>query len=81
MSNDMDAASSYQVGGTHYKDMPIEPWDVMEAVLTPEEFRGYMKGCYIKYAMRAGHKVGEDVGKDVDKAFHYKHKLSEIIQK
>lgn len=73
-------ADDYQVGGNHYKDMPIEPWEVMEVLLTKEEFIGYMKGCYIKYAMRAGHKVGEDVGKDVDKARHYKHKLTEITQ-
>lgn len=72
------SADDYQVGGDHYKKMPIEPWDVMELVLTPEEFRGYMKGCAIKYAMRAGHKVGAEPEEDKGKFNHYKHKLYEI---
>jgi hypothetical protein len=68
-------ADETQVGGTHYKDMPMQPWAVMEAVLTPEEFRGYLKGNIIKYAMRAGRKPGTDDG---EKAVHYKQKLMEI---
>jgi hypothetical protein len=46
----------------------------MEAVLTPEEFRGFLKGNVIKYAMRAGRKPGSDDGQ---KAMHYKQKLKE----
>ena len=68
-------ADSRQVGGSHYKDMPMQPWDVMQAVLTPEEFRGYLKGNVIKYAMRAGRKEGSD---DAGKAQHYRQKLAEI---
>jgi hypothetical protein len=64
-----------QVGGSHYKDMPVQPWDVMEAVLTPEEYRGYLKGNVIKYSMRAGRKEGSD---DAGKAMHYKMKLKEV---
>jgi hypothetical protein len=45
-------ADDYQAGGNHYKDMAIQPWTVMQHVLTPEEFRGYIKGNLIKYAMR-----------------------------
>jgi hypothetical protein len=69
------SADDKQVGGAHYKDMPMQPWAVMEAVLTPEEFRGFLKGNVIKYAMRAGHKPGSDDG---GKALHYKQKLAEI---
>lgn len=68
------SANDYQVDGNHYKDMPIEPWDVMQAVLTPEEFIGYLKGNVIKYSMRAGRKAGSD---DVAKARHYREKLAE----
>jgi hypothetical protein len=39
----------YQVGGTHYTDMPVQPWAVMQATLTPEEFRGFLKGNIIKF--------------------------------
>ncbi len=68
-------ANDRQVGGSHYKDMPMQPWEVMEAVLTPEEFRGFLKGNVIKYAMRQGKKDGTD---DAGKAQHYAQKLAEI---
>lgn len=68
-------ADDRQVSGNHYKEMPIQPWHVMEVVLTPEEFIGYLKGNIIKYSMRAGHKEGSD---DAGKAQHYMQKLKEI---
>ena len=67
-------ADDVQVGGSHYKDMAVQPWAVMEAVLTPEEFRGFLKGNFIKYAMRQGHKDSDDAGK----ALHYMQKLNEV---
>jgi len=70
----MSSANEKQVGGTHYKDMPLQPWDVMEAVLTPDEFRGFLKGNIIKYAMRQGKKDSDDAGK----AQHYREKLAEV---
>ena len=69
------SADERQVGGTHYKDMPVQPWVVMESVLTPEEFRGFLKGNIIKYSMRQGRKEGSD---DAAKAFHYLQKLKEV---
>lgn len=69
------SADDLQVSGTHYKDMPVQPWAVMEAVLTPSEFRGYLKGNIIKYTMRAGRKEGSD---DAGKARHYMQKLAEM---
>lgn len=68
-------ASDYQVDGSHYKDMPIEPWDVMRAVMTRDEFIGFLKGNVIKYSLRAGRKEGSD---DAAKARHYMEKLSEV---
>ncbi len=68
-------ADARQVSGNHYKDMPIQPWSVMEAVLTKEEFIGFLKGNIIKYSMRAGRKEGSD---DAGKAQHYQQKLKEI---
>lgn len=69
-------ADARQVGGSHYRDMQMQPWDVMQAVLTPEEFRGYLKGNVIKYAMRQGKKEGSD---DAGKARHYRQKLAEVM--
>ena len=68
-------ADDLQVGGSHYKDMPIQPWDVMGAILTTEEFIGFLKGNVIKYSLRAGRKQDSD---DANKARHYMLKLREV---
>ena len=68
-------ADAYQVGGSHYKDMAIQPWEIMESVLTREEFLGYLKGNVIKYSLRQGRKRESD---DADKAKHYMQKLREF---
>jgi hypothetical protein len=70
------SADEKQVGGSHYKDMPVQPWDVMNSVLTRQEFIGFLKGNIIKYSMRAGHKQGAE--QDAEKARHYAEKLAEI---
>lgn len=71
-------ADTTQVGGSHYKDMAVQPWHVMESVLTNAEFRGFLCGNVIKYAMRAGHKKDSD---DAGKAQHYMLKLKEFDEK
>ena len=67
-------ADAMQVGGTHYKDMTIQPWAVMETVLSRDEFIGFLKGNIIKYAMRQGRKDSDDG----EKAIHYMQKLNEV---
>ena len=57
-----------QVGGDHYKRMAVQPWTALQAWLTPEEFRGYLKGTAIAYLARAGAKGPER--EDVEKAAH-----------
>lgn len=54
----------------HYNSLPVQPLELMEAVLTREEFFGYLKGNMIKYAMRAGKK--DAAQKDVTKYKQYK---------
>lgn len=68
------SANDLQIGGQHYKEMGVQPWDVMESVLSHEEFVGFLKGNIIKYSMRAGRKDSDDAGK----ARHYMMKLSEV---
>ena len=68
-------ADDMQVSGNHYKEMPVQPWAVMEAVLTRDEFIGFLKGNVIKYSLRAGRKDGTD---DAGKAHHYMMKLKEV---
>jgi hypothetical protein len=60
----------------HYKIGGIETIDVIEAKLTPEEFRGYLKGNVVKYLTRIGYK--DDAGKDVDKMVWYALKLQPL---
>lgn len=67
-------ADDRQVEGSHYKEMPVQPWEVMEAVLTHQEFVGYLKGNIIKYSMRQGLKTAGDA----EKAKHYIQKLDEV---
>ena len=69
-------ADVIQVDGSHYTEMEIQPWEVMESVLSKEEFRGFLRGNIIKYAMRAGKKDG--ALKDAEKARHYAQKLLEV---
>ena len=69
-------ADAMQVGGTHYKDMPVQPWDVMQSVLSHAEFVGFLRGNIIKYAMRQGLKDSDDAGK----LNHYRQKLKEVYE-
>jgi hypothetical protein len=71
----IERADDMQVSGSHYKDMAVQPWAVMELVLTSEEFEGFHKGNIIKYTMRSGRKDGSD---DAGKAKHYMQKLKEV---
>jgi len=70
-----ESALSTQVGGSHYKDMDIQPWQAMEAWLTPEEYRGYHKGVAIAYLARERQKGGLD---DIRKTVHHLQRLLEI---
>lgn len=67
-----DDPNAVQVGGNHYKSLTVQPWDAMESWLTPEEFRGFLKGNAIKYLAR---KKNAD---DVLKAQHYLLKLNSL---
>ena len=68
------SADDLQFGGDHYKTMTIQPWHVMQAVLTHEEFVGFLKGNIIKYSLRQGKKDSPDA----DKCKHYMQKLEEV---
>ena len=57
----------------HYTKTKPETIDMIEAILTPAEFKGYCKGNIIKYRDRAGHK--DNAQQDYDKAKWYYMKL------
>lgn len=78
VNHDDMCATPYQVGGDHYARMSVQPWDAMEAWLTPEQFEGYMLGSAIKYLARAGKKG--DAQQDIEKARHYLDRLIQSIE-
>jgi len=56
----------------HYNDGEIECIDAIEASMTKEAFRGYLKGNMLKYLWRYENKGGKE---DLDKANWYLTKL------
>lgn len=52
----------------HYKT-DVQPIEVMEANMTPEEFRGFLRGNIIKYVCRLGRK--DDVVQEINKIIRY----------
>lgn len=64
---------------THYHGA-VEPIELMQAILTPEEFKGFLKGNAIKYAFRAGRKAGETAEKDKTKFLVYSQWLYNFEQ-
>ncbi len=71
------SALDTQVGGDHYKKLgDYQPWEVLRHWLTPEEFRGYMKGTAIAYLARERDKGGM---MDVGKAAHTLQALVELL--
>ena len=63
-------ANAQQVGGTHYKDKAIQPWDYIAS-----NNMGYLEGNVVKYVSRWKEKGGVQ---DLKKAMHYLTKLIEV---
>ncbi len=71
------SALDVQEGGDHYKKLgAYQPWEVLRRWLTPEEFRGYMKGTAIAYLAREQDKGGM---LDIRKAGHTLQGLTELL--
>lgn len=63
---------------SHYTSGSIEIIDVMEDQLTPEEYKGYIKGQIIKYVTRERHKNGLE---DLKKAQWYLNRYIQYLEK
>jgi hypothetical protein len=61
----------------HYTHGGIETIDFIQAKLTPEEFRGYLKGNILKYGSRLGHKDNDM--QDAGKLNWYTNKLRSVL--
>ena len=73
----MSAINKTQIGGSHYKDKAVQPWEAMQAWMTHEEFTGFLRGNVIKYIARCNEKGGIE---DLKKARHYLDKLIDVIE-
>jgi hypothetical protein len=69
-------ANDRQVGGNFYKQMEIEPWDVIDAGPHAQAI-GFYRWTALAYIMRAGDKG--PAREDYEKALHYLEKLLEIL--
>lgn len=77
VEHQVKTANAKQVGGSHYKDMGVQPWDVVDT--WPYEQRiGYYRGGALKYVMRSGRKDNEI--QEAQKAVHYLEKLIEVLK-
>lgn len=68
----------------HYQlNNGMEVIDIIEAALTEEEFRGYLKGNNLKYIYREPHKGNseQDVAKSIWYAERYKEALAKKTEK
>ena len=59
-----------QVGGSHYKDMPIQPVEFAQV-----NNLNFIEGCVIKYVSRHRSKNGAE---DIEKAIHFLNLLLEL---
>ncbi len=76
------SANEYMYGGSHYKQLDVEPWDAMEAWMTPEQFQGFLLGSAIGYLSRFNTTGNPSKGgvTDIKKAAHYCQKLVEVLE-
>ena len=71
----MDSQSPDMVNSpSHYQLDGMEAIDIIKAALTPEEYRGYLKGNTLKYILREPYKGNskQDVGKAQWHLDHYR---------
>ena len=70
------SANDTQIGGDHYKEMGIEPWDVIDTWPVAQQVGAYRAGA-LKYLMRMGTK--DLPSQEARKAAHYCEKLAEVL--
>ena len=71
------SANLRQVGGDHYKEMGIEPWDVVDSWPLEQRIGAYRHGV-LKYLMRMGSK--DENLQELRKGQHYLDKLIETLE-
>ena len=70
-------ANAKQYGGDHYKEMGVEPWDVVDTWPIEQRIGAYRHGA-LKYLMRMGRK--DEQLQEIQKCGHYIEKLVEVLK-
>ena len=73
----MSEANARQVGGNHYKDAGVQPWNVVDTWPLEQQI-GYYRGGALKYLMRMGSK--DESAQEIAKGQHYMEKLLEVLK-
>lgn len=69
-------AATKQIGGRHYVQMAVQPWDVVDTWPIDQRI-GYYRGGALKYLMRMGSK--DESAQEIAKGKHYLEKLLEVL--
>lgn len=70
-------ADERQVAGSHYKELGVEPWQVVDSWSRDQRI-GFYRGNAVKYVLRMGAK--DEAADEVAKAIHYLEKLMEVLR-
>ena len=68
----IENSKSTQVGGTHYAEMSVQPWDFYKAIFSPSGYSDYHVGSVISYLSRHRKKGRLQ---DLKKALHHMQEL------
>lgn len=68
----IENSKTTQVGGTHYAEMAVQPWDFYKAIFSPSGYCDYHVGSVISYLSRHRKKGGLQ---DLEKALHHMQEL------
>lgn len=71
------SAGARMVGGTHYIEMGVQPWDVFDTWPLEQRIGAYRANA-VKYLMRLGTK--DERLQEAKKAAHYCAKLVEVLE-
>lgn len=74
------SAKDTQIAGDHYRQMNVQPWDVIDGWPIEQQI-GFYRGNALKYVLRFGSKGRTPAAQveDLNKARHYLVKLSEVL--
>jgi len=77
ITNTLRRANDKQIAGDHYKNMGVEPWDVVDTWPLEQRIGAYRHGA-LKYLMRMGSK--DEQLQEIKKCGHYIEKLIEVLE-